>query len=210
MSNIQDKLWYACYGSNMLEDRFLCYIKGGQPNGAKTVYEGCNDKTLPIEQQDFHIPFELYFAKESGTWDNGGVAFIKNKSQRKETTLARIYLITKGQLIDIARQETNTKNDLLLDFESATSHGHYIFKRPSWYGNLLYLGEHDNYPVFTLTNENDLEISTKPSESYLNTIINGIKETHSLNHKSIFDYLVTKRGIINNYTNKELADIINK
>jgi hypothetical protein len=210
MSNIQDKVWYACYGSNMLEDRFLCYIKGGQPKGAKTIYEGCTEKTLPTDHQDFHIPSELYFAKNSATWDNGGVAFIKSKSQTKESTLARIYLITKGQLIDIARQETNTKNDLSLDFESAINQGHYIFKHPSWYGNLIYLGVQNSYPIFSLTNENDLQITTKPNANYLKTIINGIKETHNLENKSILTYLGNKQGIANNYTTEELLDIFNK
>lgn len=45
MEDLQDKVWYACYGSNLLEEHFLCYILGGQPAGVKTVYGGCNDKT---------------------------------------------------------------------------------------------------------------------------------------------------------------------
>ncbi|MCS3557615.1 hypothetical protein EDF66_12920 [Sphingobacterium sp. JUb20] len=35
MDDLQDKVWYACYGSNLLEEHFLCCIKGGQPAGAK-------------------------------------------------------------------------------------------------------------------------------------------------------------------------------
>jgi hypothetical protein len=29
--NSQDQIWYACYGSNILQERFLCYIQGGDP-----------------------------------------------------------------------------------------------------------------------------------------------------------------------------------
>ena len=43
--NSQDQIWYACYGSSILEERFLCYIQGGQPNGTRTIYDGCRDKT---------------------------------------------------------------------------------------------------------------------------------------------------------------------
>lgn len=38
MKGLQDKVWDACYSSNLLQERFLCYIKGGQPEGAKKLY----------------------------------------------------------------------------------------------------------------------------------------------------------------------------
>src|SRR5665647_253479 len=121
MTNLQDKVWYACYGSNILEERFLCYIQGGKPLGAKTTYKGCTDKTLPADNEDFYICSELYFSKNSANWDNGGVAFIRTTFEPKASTLGRIYLITKGQLIDIARQETNTDGELILDFDRAVN-----------------------------------------------------------------------------------------
>lgn len=209
MTNRQDKVWYACYGSNILEERFLCYIKGGQPKGAKTNYEGCRDKSLPKDNEDFYICSELYFAKESGNWDNGGVAFIRTLFEPQASTIGRIYLVTKGQLIDIARQETNTKTELTIDFDKAIEDGSYIFKRPSWYGNLLYLGQQNEYPIFTLTNEIDLQPLTKPNKSYIKTISDGIKEAHNFDDKTIFEYLRTKRGINGNYNDQELLDIIN-
>jgi hypothetical protein len=131
MANLQDKVWYACYGSNILEERFLCYIKGGKPNGAKTNYISCRDKTLPADNEDFYICSELYFAKESDNWNTDGVAFISTFFEPKASTIGRIYLITKELLVDIARQETNTKNELTIDFKKAIEEGYYIFKRPS-------------------------------------------------------------------------------
>lgn len=208
MTNLQDKVWYACYGSNLLEDRFHCYIKGGQPKGAMTTYEGCKDKTIPLDNEDFYICSELYFAKESSNWDNGGVAFIRTSFEPKALTIGRIYLVTKGQMIDIARQETNTKTELIMDFDQAIENGSYIFKRPSWYGNLLYLGQQNGYPIFTLTNENDLQPLTKPSRVYIKTIIEGIKEAHNFYETSILEYLRSKGGVKGNYHDKELLDII--
>jgi hypothetical protein len=210
MNNLQDKIWYACYGSNILEERFICYIKGGQPKGAQTKYEGCTDKTLPSDNEDFYICSELYFARESSNWDNGGVAFVRTLFEPQASTIGRIFLITKGQLIDIARQETKTTTELTIDFDRAIKDGSYIFKRPSWYGNLLYLGQQGEYPIFTLTNENDLQTSTKPSKSYLKMICQGIKESHKFDDKTIFEYLRDKRGIKENYKDEELLSIINE
>jgi hypothetical protein len=208
MTNLQDKVWYASYGSNILEERFLCYIKGGQPKGARATYKGCSDKTLPEDNEDFYICSELYFAKESDNWDNGGVAFIRTLFDPQASTIGRIYLVTKGQLIDIARQETNTKTELTIDFDKAIEDGSYILKRPSWYGNLIYLGYQKGYPIFTLTNENDLQLLTKPSKNYIKTISEGIKETHNFDNKTIWEYLKSKRGVKGNYNDQELLEII--
>jgi hypothetical protein len=208
MTNLQDKVWYASYGSNILEERFLCYIRGGKPKGAKTNYEGCRDKTLPADKEDFYICSELYFAQKSSNWDNSGVAFVRTLFEPQISTIGRIYLVTKGQLVDIARQETNTKIELTIDFNKAIKGGSCIFKKSSWYGNLLYLGQQNEYPIFTITNENDLQPLTKPSKSYIKTISDGIKEAHHFDEKTIFEYLKTKRGITGNYSDKELMEII--
>jgi len=210
MINLDEKVWYACYGSNLLKERFLCYILGGKPEGAKKTYPGCRDKTLPVDNEDFYICSELYFAKESANWDNGGIAFIRTIFEPQASTLARIYLVTKGQLIDIARQETNTETDLSIDFDASVRNRHYIFKDRSWYGNLVYLGDQRDYPIFTLTNERDLQPVTKPSRSYLQTICRGIREAHAFDDLTILDYLETKKGIAGNYAREELLYIIER
>lgn len=210
MTNLQDKVWYACYGSNLLEERFLCYIKGGQPKGTKTTYEGCSDKTIPTDNEEFYISSELYFAKKSGNWENGGVAFIRTLLEPQASTIGRIYLVTKEQLIGIARQETSTKTELTIDFDKAIENGSYIFKRPSWYSNIIYLGQQNGYPIFTLINENDLQQLTKPSKNYIKTISEGIKEAHNFDDKTILEYLRSKGGVKGNYDDQELLNIINE
>ncbi|MBE9465527.1 hypothetical protein ACFP1I_22160 [Dyadobacter subterraneus] len=208
MTNLDDKVWYACYGSNILEERFLCYIRGGQPNGSKKNYEGCSDKTLPADSEDFYICSELYFARKSKSWDNGGVAFVKTIFDPQIKTIGRLYLVTKGQLIDIAKQETGTENNLVINFDAATRDGAYIFKKASWYGNLVYLGKQYGYQIFTLTSENDLQPLSKPSKDYLKTISLGIKEVYNFNDQTILEYLNTKGGIVGNYSDQELLEII--
>ncbi len=68
-------VWYAGYGSNLCEERFLCYIKGGKFRWGGRKSSGCDDKTLPEEKGRITIPFPLYFAERSRGWQGGGVAF---------------------------------------------------------------------------------------------------------------------------------------
>ncbi|HZV69556.1 MAG TPA: hypothetical protein VFG10_08430 [Saprospiraceae bacterium] len=209
MTQLTKHIWYASYGSNLLEERFLCYIRGGQPVGSKKPYDGCRDKSLPVVKEEFYISSELYFAKESDSWDNGGVAFIKTNFEPKQSTFGRIYLITPEQFIDVVKQETNGSDSLHIDFGNAISEGSLIFKDPSWYGNLIYLGIQYDYPIFTFTNKINLTPTTKPSTQYLKTIISGIQEAFgNLNTFEILDYLISKEGIKENYSREELILII--
>lgn len=201
----KEYVWYASYGSNLLEERFLCYIRGGQPIGSETKYKGCSNNSLPIGKEEIYICSELYFAKNSDSWDNGGVAFLKGNLESKQQTLGRMYLITNEQFVDVVRQETKTKEDINIDFEKAIVDGSVIFKRRSWYGNLIYLGTQSGFPIFTFTNENKFNSPTKPSENYLKVIIKGLRETYDyLNSQEISQYFITKDGIAENYTINEL------
>lgn len=202
-------VWYVGFGSNIFRERLLCYITGGQPTDSQKTYEGCRDTSLPKDDKPTTINHELYFAKKkSTTWGNGGVGFINIDTNNEVTTYARMYLITRQQLADIAKQETNSSEYLSINFDKAISNGNTIFKTPSWYGNLLYLGDNNGHPIFTLTNESNLTDSTKPSAVYLRTIIRGIQQTHKLTSQEIVNYLIDKRGINGNYTADELRNLI--
>jgi hypothetical protein len=208
MTQRQDYIWYASYGSNILEERFLYYIKGGQPVGATKIYLGCTDKSMPIDKEEIYINSELYFAKKSKTWDKGGVCFIKTNFDPQVQTLGRMYLITKQQFIDVVRQETENENNLAIDFEKAISDGSITFKDGSWYGNLIYLGTQNDFPIFTFTNQDNISETNKPSENYLRTIIRGIQETYNLSTTEIVDYFISKSGIKNNFSREQLTKII--
>ncbi len=148
-------IWYASYGSNILQDRFHCYIRGGKPEGSETTYNGCTNKNLPIDNQDFYISSELYFAKKSEkSWNGGGVGFIANKFSN-ERTLGRIYLITKEQFIDVIKQECNVIRDIKIDFDSIVSQGSFVLKETKWYNKIIYLGDQAGHPIFTFTHDGD-------------------------------------------------------
>ncbi len=156
-SEKQTFVWYACYGSNLCKERFLWYIQGGGPKNN----HGCQDKTLPVVDRPYIINHELYFANQSRTWGNGGVAFLKIEKNEKAHTLGRAYLITEAQFEDIKKQEGASAN---------------------WYGHVLDLGTLGGIPVKTLTripeNIGQYIINT-PSLEYLDMLRRGLWEAYS-------------------------------
>lgn len=208
MESNSKHVWYASYGSNLSEKRFHCYIQGGKPSGSNKHHLGCNDKSAPLSSEEIYICSELYFAKRSPKWNNGGVCFIKTEFSKTAQTLGRMYLITKDQFVDVVRQEIGMEQGLDIDFEKAISNGHEVFKPNSWYGRIVCLGLHrDDLPIFTFTSPQDYIEYTKPDENYLKTIIKGIDETYALTVNEISDYLLDKPGISGNFTKEYLMQI---
>ncbi|MDR2101675.1 MAG: hypothetical protein LBP43_03815 [Treponema sp.] len=152
-------VWYVCYGSNLLEERFRCYITGEtfRVNGVK--YRGCTDKTPPRDKRAAILPCELYFAKKSSSWDGGGVAFLDK--DKPSVVLGKMYLISEEQFREIHEQEG------------------------PWYKALLNFGEHGGYPVKSFTSEKRCA-ENPPSEKYRRVITAGMREM--LEDKGIFKF----------------------
>ncbi|MGG3563199.1 hypothetical protein ABES03_16525 [Neobacillus rhizosphaerae] len=201
-------VWYASYGSNINNERFLCYIKGGKPVGSDKVETGCRDTSLPLNESLFEIPHPLYFAKESARWGHQGVAFIGLQTEKENVTLSKKYLITRDQFLDILKQENNGL-EFDIDLNEVIEEGSMVFRNKAWYGNILYLGESEGYPVFTFTAPWDItEVKlTKPSIQYLSTIITGLKNYFT--NDEIYRYLKDKPGISTLYSEEELLNVIN-
>ncbi|MEX2594659.1 MAG: hypothetical protein WD426_17950 [Anditalea sp.] len=209
MNDKTPMVWYACYGSNLLKSRFLCYIGGGTPVGSERTYLGCTDTTLPKADKKITINRELYFAKKSKTWSGGGVGFIKPEFDESINTLGRMYLITRDQFIELVKQEIRLVGDLMIDFENIVKAGSLVIRDKVWYGRLISLGSEDGYPIFTFTNEiflgNDIN---PPNDYYLKIMVEGLKESYGMSQMEIEEYLKTKIGIRN--TPNEKAPIRNK
>jgi hypothetical protein len=142
-----DKVWYACYGSNLSSERFSYYIEGGFCPLNNKNYDGCKDKTLWTESKICQKPGSMYFARTSDSWGGYGVAFYDPEANG--TVIMRLYKVTWGQLLDIQKQEGN---------------------HPHWYGWLVSLGvDPDGCPVYTITSTRK-EAINHPSEKYLNLI----------------------------------------
>jgi hypothetical protein len=187
----------------------MCYIRGGQPEGACKSYLGCTDITPPKANKNIQIPNKLYFSKSSSIWEHGGVAFIKAKtiSGTDGKTLGRMYLITTEQYVQVVRQENavDPDNDSIdVDFIKTIRDGESMING-GWYSRILYLGMDSSYPIFTFTagwDDSEIELNV-PGKNYLQSIIKGIKEAYNLDNESILKYLVNKEGI-KGYIEKDL------
>lgn len=207
MNEKRKYVWYASYGSNINKDRFICYIKGGKPEGSAKVETGCKNPDLPVDESTFEIHYPLYFAKEAERWEFKGVAFIGLNRDPNNSTLSKMYLITEEQFLDIVKQENNGV-EFDIDLNEVKTTGSKIFRENSWYGNILYLGESKEYPIFSFTSPWDMEDveNKKPAHAYLKTIIIGLKDAYT--NEEIFKYFKAKPGIEGHYSDEELESII--
>ncbi len=165
---MKDYVWYACYGSNLSEDRFLCYINGGvcEYNGRK--YYGCMDKSAPLAAMPIDIPYRLYFGNKSDSWEGCGVAFLYPEPDSKAITKGRMYLINYEQYTQVHEQEG---------------------LGPNWYDKQIDLGEVDGCRILTFTNSN-VRPFNMPSGQYFRVMADGLRETYpDMNLSRITDYL---------------------
>ncbi len=164
MRNKEKYVWYACYGSNLNDARFKCYIAGGEFNGKK--YKGCDNKTLWEDDKWIEVPGRLYFANESGKWNNKGVAFYDKNGEG--ITIMRLYKITEKQFKDVHAQEGNGD---------------------SWYGEEVILGvAEDGLKIKTFTNKSRLK-SNAPDEEYRTFIEKALVEEGGYNIETIKEYI---------------------
>lgn len=209
MNHSITEVWYACYGSNLREERFLCYIQGGTPPGALKNYKGCRDTSRPKKSRAITIDHEMYFAQKAPTWNHGGICFLKTAKNSKARTLGRTYLIKSQQFIDLVKQELKFEGAIHIDFEKLKEYGSYNCLNNGRYGLLLYLGEMEGAPIVTFTSENYLETEINPPDKeYLLTIIRGIKEIYTLSDAEIVDYLQQKKGIQNYFKTVEIEKLV--
>ena len=159
-------VWYACYGSNILRERFMLYIQGGFCKFNERNYIPCNDTSAPLDSKTINIPYKLYFGNSSGSWQGGGVAFLEPERNDNTTTLGRMYLITEDQFKEINTQEG-----------------------PGWYDLIINLGTLNGVPIKTFTHSR-MFTSNLPVQKYLKVIEDGISETYpNLSKDEISNYL---------------------
>lgn len=150
-------VWYVSYGSNMLEKRFLCYIKGGSFEESR-YRQACSDTTPPLAVRTVEIPYDMYFANRSGSWQGGGVSFLDTSKKGKALGVA--YLITEEQFEHVAGEENG---------------GRPPCEGRGWYENIIELEPMDGFEVRTITNIN-LRDYNEPSHAYWQTLRHGIMQ----------------------------------
>ena len=205
-----EMVWYVCYGSNLLEERFLCYVRGGVIPGNTLSERGAKDTSLPVRSEKCTIDHELFFSTPSKKWFGSGVAYVNPKRIKQGRkggasklltcglTLGRRYLITLEQFLDVVRQENSLPADcdIPIDFTKLKSKGSQIVLPGTYYGRLLYLGDVDGYPSYSFTcipAMNEMEHAPLFGP-YYDVIASGLKETFQLNDKEIAEYLERHQG----------------
>ena len=205
-----EMVWYVCYGSNLLEDRFLCYIRGGVIPGNVRSERGAKDSSLPKRSEPCMIDHELFFSTPIKKWFGSGVAYINPKKldqkddleanpgmvqtdEKSNVTLGRRYLITLEQFLDIVRQENALPADckISIDFDQLKLTGSQVVLPGSHYGRLLYLGDMEGYPMYSFTCIPSMEEMAKAPlfGPYYDVIAQGLKETFHMSKKEIAAYL---------------------
>lgn len=167
-----DYVWYACYGSNICLEKFLCYIDGKERIICDTRIknEGCTNQQYPIDNKPYNFEYNVYFANKSVRWNNQGVAFLD--ISKSGSSYGRIYKITEEQFSQIRNQEGLGLN---------------------WYGFPEKdfgdpIDEVDGVKVYTFTQKNNKTQRNKPSEEYKNIIIKGLEEI-GLSEKEAREYI---------------------
>lgn len=184
-------VWYVSYGSNVCSARFACYIEGGTPPGGTRRNPGARDRTPPSRTVPVDLPGTVYFAGESPQW-GGGVAFYDHA--RPGWTAARGYLVTRGQLADIAAQEMyrvpRDRAPLEEVIGAPLPEGRHELG-PGRYETLLEVGTLADLPLLTFTSPHGLDHveHTRPSEAYLATVAAGLRESRGWSDQQVASYL---------------------
>ena len=165
MQPYNELIYYVSYGSNMLEERFLSYIKGGKCRFNKMNYRGCDNKSLFLSSKSIVIPYQMYYSKFSTSW-GGAVSFL---SKNKGKTYAKAYLITKEQFEQIKKQEG------------------------AWYSREIELESIDGFETRTFTSEFESEHKSfiEVNNNYKKVLRLGLKESfNNLSNEEIEKYLI--------------------
>lgn len=136
----KEYVWYVAYGSNINKERFMKYICD------------CTDKTEPVAERQYNIPYNMYFAGASKRWEEKGVAFID--VTKPGNAFGKAYKVTKEQFKEIQIAEGSS------------------------YTKRISLGEMEGLPAYTFTTATAHEECNTPSEAYVTTILKGLLDTY--------------------------------
>ena len=186
-SGASEKIVYVSYGSNLYSARFNVYITGGKIEGNTRTYLGCQDKTLPEWKKAYVLNGSIIMAGTSSLW-GGGVAFYNPDGEGQ--TLASGYLISVEQFNDIVSQENGGEaGGITINFEELLQNGEANIGGK--YGKIIYLWSENSIPLVTFTYGDSFhKLTFNPaSNSYLDVIRRGLKETFKMGKKEIETYL---------------------
>lgn len=185
------QVWYVAYGSNLSQERFCYYLRGGRPDGNDRDYPGCRDTSEPMDSFGLLIAGSVYFAGRSSGW-RAGMAFFDPEARGE--VAARAYLITADQFVDVLAQETRRSPGMVLDLTPAFR-GERYSDGVGGYPILVRIGDRGGVPLMTFTRDwSGRSTLTAPSETYLAAMATGLREAHGWSPTQIDRYLFAIPG----------------
>ena len=165
-------VWYATYGSNLNEDRLMCYIKGGSPTPRHEPHSGCRVQKNPSANGWSHISYELYFSGMSESW-GGAPAYLNPSPEEDSHTEVRLYRLEQSQFEDIFAQENGLQpGDIWLKDDLSEVIGMHPAAK---YSKLIRLNDFNGEPAMTFTSPERLENGV-PSALYLSMFVAGFRQ----------------------------------
>lgn len=144
------------------------------------------------------MPGRLCFGGASPTW-GGGLAYLDADADGR--ALGRAYLLTAGQLRDVAAQEARVAVGA---GPALTREAGSWDAEPPAYERVVGLGERDRHPMFTLTTRRAAE-PAPPAPAYARTIVAGLLEAHGGSAADHAAYLMDAGGVADGWTEAQLA-----
>jgi hypothetical protein len=199
-----ERLWYVAYGSNLLLERFRCYLAGGRPVGGNRTYPGCRDGSDPRAIIATEIPGTLYFAGRSRMW-GGGMALYDARGTGM--VAARAYLITVAQFSDVAAQEMRRAPGVDLDVTGIGVDGYHALG-PGFYETVVGIGCREGLSMMAITaGVRADQTLAPPSRPYLRTIAAGLHAAHGWSPVRIGAYLASAAGVAGSWTAEQIAEL---
>ena len=190
-------VWYASYGSNCSQSRFLTYLRGGRPSGSDREQHGARDSSDPLGDGPVEFTHSVCFAGHSPRW-GGAPAFLEHRLSEGPGALGRRYLITVDQFADVLAQESRRAFDSveLPEFDSLTPGERVIIGRGP-YDALVPLEPIGGVSCVSFTSPAapELRVPRPPSGPYLRTIVTGLAATHPLDKEVIAQRICRAAGV---------------
>jgi len=190
-------VWYASYGSNLLEARFNCYIFGGRVDGMARDSYGARDPTPASASTVLRLPYRVFFAHARRSfWGFGGAAMLDLAPKDSHEALIKLYKVTLQQFNDIVAQENGLRPPLPVQHrlrckdlaglrnQEPGSVSVQFDAGSNCYPAVAYLGDHDGEPILTFTClpedvpgflTGELP-AAPPAKNYLNVLRKGVEE----------------------------------
>lgn len=187
------EVWYVSYGSNLLAERFRCYLEGGRAPGAEGPPQPpARDPRPARADEPIAIRHRLVFASRAARWGDAGVAFVDPVADPNTRTLGRGWRIGADQLGDVARGEAGASTVVDADLDRLRAEGRLELHPGSRYGTLVHLGLHpDGRDLVTITCGDlaDIGPANPPHSSYRDVITRGLAECWRLDADASTRYL---------------------